>query len=112
MTYNDSRLGHGGLAVDGAEMGKEIGAEEPLEAGWPAGLVAGVSRLGLGSCARLVLESVRPVSWLGAQALWLAQPPAPPRRATRCTWPPARMRWARAAHALPKRWPGWPGWGP
>jgi hypothetical protein len=53
----------------------EIGA--PLPADDPAGratLVHHLDRLGLRSSARLLLDSLQPVSWLGAQALWLAQP--------------------------------------
>ena len=37
-------------------------------------LVRMLSRLGLTSSARLVLDTLRPVGWLGGQALWLAQP--------------------------------------
>src|SRR5438552_5434812 len=45
-----------------------------VDAAWRTALAARVARLGLGSSARLILESLRPVSWLGAQALWVAQP--------------------------------------
>jgi hypothetical protein len=46
-------------------------AGDPVD---PARLVHHLDRLGLRSSARLVLDSLQPVSWLGAQALWLAQP--------------------------------------
>src|SRR3954470_8359974 len=46
----------------------------PPPSGEHAGLVRHLDRLGLRSSARLLADSLQPVSWLGAQALWLAQP--------------------------------------
>src|SRR4051794_23168414 len=49
--------------------------EEPARATpVPAGLPDMLARLGLGSSAHLLLDVLRPVSWLGAQLLWVAQP--------------------------------------
>ena len=42
-----------------------------VEGAWLAGVVA---RLGLESCARLLLDLARPFGAVGAGALWLAQP--------------------------------------
>ena len=52
------------------------GAPDPIAADTsePAGLARTLARLGLGSSARLLLDMARPVSWLGAQLLWVAQP--------------------------------------
>jgi hypothetical protein len=44
------------------------------DAAWTGQVAAGLDRLGLASSARLLLQSVRPLGWLGGQALWLAQP--------------------------------------
>ena len=52
------------------------GAPDPTaaDASEPTGLAHPLVRLGLGSSARLLLDAARPVSWLGAQLLWVAQP--------------------------------------
>ena len=52
------------------------GAPDPIAADaiQQTGLVRILARLGLGSSARLLLDAARPVSWLGAQLLWVAQP--------------------------------------
>src|SRR5690348_1596061 len=39
-----------------------------------ARLIRQLDRLGLRSSARLLADSLQPVRWLGAQALWLVQP--------------------------------------
>ena len=52
------------------------GAPDPTaaDASEPTSLARTLARLGLGSSARLLLDAARPVSWLGAQLLWVAQP--------------------------------------
>jgi hypothetical protein len=44
------------------------------EAVWIGHVAATLERLGLTDTAGLVLRGVRPLGWLGGQALWAAQP--------------------------------------
>jgi hypothetical protein len=44
------------------------------DAAWVGRVAAALERLGLADSAGLVLRGMRPLGWLGGQALWAAQP--------------------------------------
>lgn len=59
---------------DAAQTGPETLAPADAVPAWTAWVAAELARLGLSSSARLLLLSLRPMGWLGGQALWAAQP--------------------------------------
>jgi hypothetical protein len=67
------RLRGGGTMRDTAPSLDEAAAPAD-DAAWRNGLAQTLTRLGLNSSARLLVETARPMSWLGAQLLWVAQP--------------------------------------
>ena len=58
--------------ADRTGTGNPIPAD--ADAAWTGRVAAELERLGLSSSARLLLLSLRPLGWLGGQALWAAQP--------------------------------------
>jgi hypothetical protein len=65
-------------AKTGEQTAHVTGADSPapadVAAAWTGRVAAELDRLGLASSARLVLLGLRPLGWLGGQALWAAQP--------------------------------------
>lgn len=59
-------------AADPVKATRRLPAD--ADAAWTGQVAATLERLGLASSARLFLLSVRPLGWLGGQALWMAQP--------------------------------------
>jgi hypothetical protein len=58
--------------ADAVEAGKPAPAD--VDAAWTGRVAGELDRLGLASSARLLLLGLRPLGWLGGQALWAAQP--------------------------------------
>jgi hypothetical protein len=56
----------------------QAGTDKPVPAdatpAWTGRVAAELERLGLSTSARLLLLSLRPLGWVGGQALWAAQP--------------------------------------
>lgn len=54
--------------------GADSPASADADAAWTGRVAGELDRLGLASSARLLLLGLRPLGWLGGQALWAAQP--------------------------------------